>query len=187
MACDVTDEALIWPAPWSALALTGAALTGLGYSLVHPGFGIEAIRRAPPESRGLTMGAYTACLDLALGIAGPALGLVAGGVGLGAVFLASALVVLCAAAVTVRFLAVPSPRPDGAVARAVHATASATHARRTDRQTEPQQQWRRAMMANVSRRDASMGVPGRKVRQVAAAAFASLAARITPSLGPVSS
>ena len=63
------------------LAATGAALTGFGYALVFPGLGVEAVRRAPPESRGLAMGAYTACLDLALGIAGPALGLVASGAG----------------------------------------------------------------------------------------------------------
>jgi hypothetical protein len=50
------------------------------------------------------MGAYTACLDLALGLASPALGLIASGAGLGAVFLASTLVVLCAAAVAMRIL-----------------------------------------------------------------------------------
>jgi hypothetical protein len=42
------------------------------------------LHRAPPESRGLAMGAYTAFLDLALGLANPALGLVASGAGLGA-------------------------------------------------------------------------------------------------------
>jgi hypothetical protein len=40
----------------------------------------------------------TACLDLALGLTGPALGLIASGAGLGAVYLASTLVVLCAQA-----------------------------------------------------------------------------------------
>ncbi|MDQ3821155.1 MAG: arabinose transporter, partial [Acidobacteriota bacterium] len=94
----------IWLAPWSALALAGVTLTGLGYSLVYPGFGVEAIRRAPAESRGFAMGAYTAFLDLSLGLASPVLGLVAGGFGLGAVFLASALIVTCSAAVAVRLL-----------------------------------------------------------------------------------
>jgi MFS family permease len=99
--------ALIWLAPWGGLALFGAAVAGFGYSLVYPGFGVEAVRRAPAESRGLAMGAYTAFLDLALGLANPALGLVAGGFGLSAVFLASALVVTCSAAVAVRLLNVP--------------------------------------------------------------------------------
>jgi MFS family permease len=99
--------ALIWLAPWGALALLGAAVTGFGYSLVYPGFGVEAVRRAPAESRGLAMGAYTAFLDLALGLANPLLGLVAGGFGLSVVFLASALVVTCSAAVAVRLLNAP--------------------------------------------------------------------------------
>jgi predicted MFS family arabinose efflux permease len=100
--------ALVWLAPWSTLALFGAALTGFGYSLVYPGFGVEAFRRAPPESRGLAMGAYTAFLDLALGLANPALGLVASGAGVGAVFLVRPLVVMCAAAIAVRLLFSPS-------------------------------------------------------------------------------
>ncbi len=54
------------------------------------------------------MGAYTAFLDLALGLANPALGLVASGAGLGAVFLVSTLVVLCAAAIAVPLLNAPA-------------------------------------------------------------------------------
>ena len=100
--------ALIWLAPGRVLAAVGAALAGFGYSLVYPGLGIEAVRRAPPESRGLAMGAFTACLDLALGVASPALGLFADGAGLGAVFLAGTLVVLCAAVVAARLLRAPS-------------------------------------------------------------------------------
>jgi MFS family permease len=100
--------ALIGLAPDRVLAAVGAALAGFGYSLVYPGLGIEAVRRAPPESRGLAMGAYTACLDLALGVASPALGLIAGGAGLGAVFLAGALVVLGAAVVAAWLLRAPS-------------------------------------------------------------------------------
>jgi hypothetical protein len=50
------------------------------------------------------MGAYTAFLDLALGLANPVLGLVAGRAGMGAVFLAAALVVACSAVVAVRLL-----------------------------------------------------------------------------------
>lgn len=100
--------ALIWLAPGRTLAAVGAALAGFGYSLVYPGLGVEAVRRAPPQSRGLAMGTYTAFLDLALGFGSPALGLIAGWAGLASVFLASALVVLCAAAVAVRLLDAPS-------------------------------------------------------------------------------
>jgi MFS family permease len=101
--------ALVWLAPWSALALFGAAVAGFGYSLVYPGFGVEAVRRAPAESRGLAMGAYTAFLDLALGLANPALGLVAGVAGLGSVFLAGALIVVASAVVAARLLSASTP------------------------------------------------------------------------------
>lgn len=97
--------ALIWWGPAEIWAAVGAVLTGIGYSLVYPGFGVEAVRRAPPQSRGLAMGAYTAFLDVALGLGSPALGLIAGSAGLGAVFLASAVVVLGAAPIALRLLA----------------------------------------------------------------------------------
>jgi predicted MFS family arabinose efflux permease len=74
----------------------GAALTGLGYSLVYPGFGVEATRKAPPQSRAMAMGAYTSCLDLALGVGMPALGWMATRTGLPSVFLVSAILVISA-------------------------------------------------------------------------------------------
>src|SRR3989441_3999430 len=101
---EAAGQALIWLAPWSALALVGAALTGFGYALAYPGFGVEAVRRAPAQSRGLAMGAYTAFLDVALAVASPGLGLIASATDLSTVFLASTLVVLCAAAIAVRLL-----------------------------------------------------------------------------------
>jgi MFS family permease len=60
MLIEVAGQALIWLAPSSALALVGVTLSGLGYSLVYPGLGVEAVRNAPPQNRGLAMGAYTA-------------------------------------------------------------------------------------------------------------------------------
>ena len=96
--------ALIWQADTAPLGLLGAALTGLGYSLVYPGLGVEAVSRVAPESRGLAMGAYTAFLDLALGVSGPLLGLVAGAARLEAAFLGSAVAALAAVPIALRFL-----------------------------------------------------------------------------------
>ena len=96
---EAAGQALLWLASSPGMALIGAALTGFGYSLVYPGFGVEAVRLAPAQSRGLAMGAYTAFLDVALAIASPALGLIAAARGISAVFLASTLVVLCASGV----------------------------------------------------------------------------------------
>jgi MFS family permease len=102
---EAAGQALIWIAPGPSLALLGAAVTGFGYTLVYPGFGVEAVRRAPPENRGLATGAYTAFLDVALGLANPALGLVGSRAGMGAVFLVSALAVAGAAVVALRLMA----------------------------------------------------------------------------------
>jgi MFS family permease len=108
---EAAGQALLWLAPSSLIALIGTALTGFGYSLVYPGFGVEAVRRAPAQSRGLAMGAYTAFLDVALALASPALGLIAAMSDIGTVFLASALSVLCAAPVAMRLLHAPLVKP----------------------------------------------------------------------------
>jgi predicted MFS family arabinose efflux permease len=103
--------AALWIAPWSWLGFLGAALVGFGYSLVFPALGIEAVRRAPAESRGLAMGIYTAYLDVALGVLLPALGLAGALAGLGSVFLASAL--LACAAVPLAMSLSPDSRYQG--------------------------------------------------------------------------
>jgi MFS family permease len=106
---EASGLALIWLAPAQSFAVVGALLIGLGFALVYPGLGVEAVRRAPPQSRGLAMGAYTAFLDVALGFGSPALGLIAGWGGLSSVFLAAGLIVLCAAAIAARLLFAPAP------------------------------------------------------------------------------
>lgn len=105
---EAAGQALIWLAVRPEMALAGAALTGFGFSLVYPGFGVEAVRRVPAQSRGLAMGAYTAFLDLAQGLASPALGLIATGAGLNVLFLASAMTVLCAVLVASWLMAHPA-------------------------------------------------------------------------------
>jgi hypothetical protein len=110
LVCAVIEaigQALIWLAVRPEMALAGAALTGFGFSLVYPGFGVEAVRRVPAQSRGLAMGAYTAFLDLAQGLASPALGLITTGARLNVLFLASAITVLGAALVASWLMAHP--------------------------------------------------------------------------------
>jgi MFS family permease len=93
--------AVVWMAASPLVACTGALITGLGYSLVYPALGVEAVRRAPVESRGLAMGAYSAFFDLALGIGNPALGALAGAAGLRSVFGVAAVSALGGAFVAV--------------------------------------------------------------------------------------
>jgi MFS family permease len=105
LACIVVEAAglaLIWLAPTASIALLGVTVTGLGYSLIYPALGVEALRSAPPQSRGLAMGAYTAFLDLAQGLAAPLLGLVAARAGLASVYLVSTIVVLASCVITLR-------------------------------------------------------------------------------------
>jgi len=112
LVCVIVESvglAAIWLAPWPLMALAGVALSGLGYSLVYPGLGVEALRRAPIQGRGLAMGTFTAFLDLSLGVSTPALGWVAGRIGLGGVFLTGSLVVLSSAVVTYGLLHTSAP------------------------------------------------------------------------------
>jgi MFS family permease len=101
---EATGLALIWLASGPVTAAIGAVFTGFGYSLVYPGLGLEAVRRAPPESRGLVMGIYTVFLDVALGLGSPALGLVASWTSFGSAFFASAVIVLGATFIALRLL-----------------------------------------------------------------------------------
>jgi MFS family permease len=101
---------VIWDASRLATALVGVVLSGLGYALVYPGLGVEAVRHAPAQSRGAAMGTYTAFLDLSLGIASPMLGFTAQAVSLNAVFLVSALIVIATIAIAY-FLVLPRRGP----------------------------------------------------------------------------
>lgn len=90
VAIEAVGQVLIWGADTAAIAYLGAALTGFGYSLAFPGFGVEAVRRAPAQTRSLAMGAYVAFLDIALGITSPLAGAMAGAWGMASIYLAGA-------------------------------------------------------------------------------------------------
>ncbi len=87
------------------LAICGAAICGAGFSLVFPSLGLEAVKCAPAESRGLAMGTYNAFLDLTLGFGSPALGWLGGSAGLGSIFIGSAVAALLAGPIALRLLA----------------------------------------------------------------------------------
>jgi len=55
-----------------------------------PASGVEAISRIPASSRSSALGAYAVFFDLALGLAGPLMGLVANAQGFAAIFLVAA-------------------------------------------------------------------------------------------------
>ncbi|MGY6126029.1 MFS transporter [Paraburkholderia strydomiana] len=74
----------------AATAFAGTLIVGLGYSLVFPSLGVEAIRRVKSESQGVVISAYLACFDLGLAAAGPGAGAVARSYGIRGAFVAAA-------------------------------------------------------------------------------------------------
>ena len=106
---EAVGQLLIWGAPGAAVACIGAALTGAGYALAFQGFGVESVRRAPPQSRGAAMGGYVVYQDFSMALAGPLGGWLAIHAGLGSVFLAGAIASAGAAGIALWML-----RHDGA-------------------------------------------------------------------------
>ncbi|PLZ03892.1 arabinose transporter [Burkholderia sp. WAC0059] len=74
---EACGQGLLWIAPSPALALLGALLTGLGCSMVFPAMGSVVVKRVPPHLRGTAVGGFAAFQDLAYGMTGPVVGLVA--------------------------------------------------------------------------------------------------------------
>jgi len=67
----------LWLAPSPIAAILAAAVTGLGMSLLYPALAVEVVTRVPASSRSSALGAFSMCLDVAVGIAGPLCGAVA--------------------------------------------------------------------------------------------------------------
>jgi MFS family permease len=87
LAIEFAGQLLLWLAVSKTMALAGCALTGMGFSLMFPAMGVEAVKKVKPEMRGSAMGAYTAFTDLALGITGPVAGWIANYFGYPSIFL----------------------------------------------------------------------------------------------------
>jgi MFS family permease len=112
IAVETVGLLMLWlaSAPW--MALCGAGLAGFGFSLVFPSLGVEAVNRVPAGSRGAALGAYSAFLDLSLGITGPVAGLIVTGFSYPAIFVFAALAAAVAIGTTVLL-----QRSDGRQAR----------------------------------------------------------------------
>jgi MFS family permease len=107
---EAAGQLMIWQADHVLMAYAGAALTGFGFSLAFPGFGVEAVRRAPPQNRGAAMGAFIAFLDISLGVTGPAAGAIASASSVGTVYLAGAGAVALSAIIAMLLIINPPHR-----------------------------------------------------------------------------
>jgi predicted MFS family arabinose efflux permease len=92
---------LLWRAnsPWTAF--TGAIFTGLGYSLVFPALGVEALKRVTENNRGSALGIFTAFADVSFFLVGPLAGVVIGSFGYASAFLFALLCILIATVIVV--------------------------------------------------------------------------------------
>jgi len=75
------------------MALVGAGVTGLGFSLIFPALGVVAIKSVSPSSQGSALAGYGLFIDISLGVAGPIIGSVADFFGMQFIFPFSAAMV----------------------------------------------------------------------------------------------
>ena len=111
-AVEAIGLSMLWLADDMALATAGAAIAGMGFSLIFPALGVEAVNRVPENSRGAAVGVFTVFLDVAMVLVGPLGGWVAAGMGFGSVYGFATLAAATAVALTL-FLDVRSRRMVG--------------------------------------------------------------------------
>lgn len=93
---------ILWLAKDPYLAVIGAGIAGLGFSLVFPALGVEAVRLVPDSNQGAALGGYGLFIDLSLGLTGPLVGGVASQFGLMYIFPFSMCMVVIGLALAVR-------------------------------------------------------------------------------------
>jgi MFS family permease len=77
LAVEAAGLLMLWLANTPNIALAGAGVAGLGFSLVFPALGTEAVKLVPASNQGAALGSYGLFADLALGLTGPLIGGVA--------------------------------------------------------------------------------------------------------------
>jgi len=81
-----------------AVALVGAVVVGVGFSMLFPSLALMVVGRVGDDRRGSALGAFTAFFDIGVGLGGPLAGATAALAGYPAVFVLAAGAALCAAA-----------------------------------------------------------------------------------------
>jgi len=86
LAMEVIGLSIIALAVNPIFTFVGAGIAGLGFSLVFPALGVEAVRLIPASSQGAALGNYGLFIDLSLGVTGPLLGAISTGFGMNYLF-----------------------------------------------------------------------------------------------------
>jgi predicted MFS family arabinose efflux permease len=89
-----------------AVALAGAIVVGVGFSLLFPSLALMVVGRVGEDNRGSALGAFTAFFDIGVGIGGPLAGATAALAGYPTVFMLAA-----GAALATAWLALAHERP----------------------------------------------------------------------------
>jgi MFS family permease len=92
---------LLWQALFPWMAVLGAAVCGIGFSLTFPAIGVEAVKRVPEANRGTALGVYTAFSDVSFFLVGPIAGKIIGFFGYASAFLFALVSVLSALCIVV--------------------------------------------------------------------------------------
>lgn len=93
MAFETIGLLILFLATTPHLALLGAGITGLGFSLVFPAFGVKAVSLVSDSNKGAALAAYGLFIDISLGITGPLIGGVIGLFGMHSLFLSCCVMV----------------------------------------------------------------------------------------------
>lgn len=86
LAVETLGLTIICLATHPYLALIGAGITGLGFSLIFPALGVMAMKTVPSSNQGSALAGYGLFIDISLGITGPLIGGVADSFGLNYIF-----------------------------------------------------------------------------------------------------
>jgi MFS family permease len=89
-----------WP-----LAVAGAIVMGVGFSLMYPALALFVVERVGEDRRGAALGSFTAFFDVGFGLGGPVAGAIAAVAGYPAAFWAAAVFALGTAAISSRLTA----------------------------------------------------------------------------------
>lgn len=81
-----------------AVALCGAIVVGVGFSMLFPSLALMVVGTVGEDRRGSALGAFTAFFDIGVGLGGPVAGATAALAGYPAVFVLAAAAALCTAA-----------------------------------------------------------------------------------------